>query len=51
MKESYIAPELSVIEFSLKDVILSSPTEGNIPGQGSDLPPDPGDIPSLDDLP
>ena len=31
MKREYITPELMVVEFSLKDVILSSPTEATIP--------------------
>ena len=30
MKKDYITPELESVEFALKDVILSSPTEATI---------------------
>ena len=40
MKKIYTNPELEVISFSLKDVILSSPTEGSISGEGATIPPD-----------
>lgn len=42
MKKIYSTPEMEVVNFTLKDVILSSPTEGSIPDQGATLPPDIG---------
>ena len=43
MKKNYIAPELEYVELSLIDVILSSPTEGNVPIGGGDDPFNPDD--------
>lgn len=31
MKKDYLTPELKILEFNLKDVILTSPTEATIP--------------------
>ena len=31
MNKEYVAPELEIVKFGLKDVILSSPTEPTIP--------------------
>lgn len=50
MKKLYSTPEIDIVKLTLKDVILSSPTEGNIPGQGETMPPDPGVLPDLPDL-
>ena len=43
MKKNYIAPELEYVELSLIDVILSSPTEGDVPIGGGDDPFNPDD--------
>lgn len=42
MKKIYSTPEMVVMSFTIKDVILSSPTEGTIPGQGATIPSDIG---------
>lgn len=43
MKKSYMIPEFEIVEFALRDVILSSPTEGDIPIEGNTEPVLPGD--------
>lgn len=35
MKKSYMIPGLEIVELTLRDVILSSPTEGVIPIEGN----------------
>ena len=51
MKTKYSTPELDVVKFTLRDVILSSPTEGSIPEQGGSMPDiDDPDLPDIPDL-
>lgn len=51
MKKLYIAPEMEMVTFTLKDVILNSPTEGDIPiVPGSSLPDD-SELQELPELP
>lgn len=38
MKKKYIAPKIEIVKLTLKDVILSSPTEGDIPTQEATIP-------------
>ena len=35
MKKIYTSPDLQIVNFTLKDVVLSSPIEGTIPVQDS----------------
>lgn len=48
MRKNYIAPELEVVKITLKDAILSSPTEGSIPSQGGELPSNLDELSELD---
>lgn len=49
----YIAPELEIVKYNLRDVIMASPIEGSIPEvSGGDLPgEDATELPDLPDLP
>ena len=45
MKRKYSTPEMDVVKFTLRDVVLSSPTEGSIPEQGGSMPGDSSELP------
>ena len=36
MKKIYMTPDLSIVTYTLRDVILTSPIEGSIPISGND---------------
>lgn len=44
MRRDYISPDLETVKFTLKDVILSSPTEATIPEEIVDPIDDGGSI-------
>lgn len=43
MKNVYESPEIEIVRYTFRDVILTSPTEGVIPTEGGLFPDDPGD--------
>ena len=49
MKNLYVSPEIEIVRYTFRDVILTSPTEGSIPEQGGEFDPDnPGsELPEL----
>ena len=50
MRKKYSSPEIDVVKYSLKDVLVSSPTETTIPEQGATTPGDSSELPELPDL-
>lgn len=49
MRKLYVAPEMEIVKFTLKDVIMGSPIESSIPEQGETMP-EGGELPELPDI-
>ena len=40
MKNEYVSPEIEIVKYTFRDVILTSPAEGDIPIGGGEFDPD-----------